>query len=64
MQLHGRPPFSLWLHNKVQEKLQNMEDVDEELVNLSTEPCTRTLSYRSMWAFGNHYRMEKGNMLH
>jgi hypothetical protein len=48
----------------VQEKLENLEDVNDELVNLSTEPCTRALSYRSMWAFGNHYRVQKGNMLH
>jgi hypothetical protein len=44
--------------------LENLEDVDEELVNLSTEPCRRALSYMSMWAFGNHYHVEKGNRVH
>jgi hypothetical protein len=59
---HNCLAFRVWLHDKMQEKLENFNDVDKEFLYLSSEPQSRALSYRNMWAFNNHYWVDNGNM--
>jgi hypothetical protein len=52
------PPFAQWLQEYVQGALDHNEAIDEDIICLSQPPSKTTLSYVSMWAYGNHYCVE------
>jgi hypothetical protein len=52
------PPFVQWLQEYVQGALDCNEAIDEDIICLSQPPSKTTLSYVSMWAYGNHYHVE------
>lgn len=55
------PPFRLWLRSEVETMLWNEEDVDEDLLSLSLVPSSDALSFKSIWAYGNHFRVDIGD---
>ena len=52
------PLFSAWLDDRVDSMLLANEVVSPELRNLSQLPKSIVAEYRTMWAFGNHFRVE------
>jgi hypothetical protein len=52
------PPFAQWLQEYVRGALDRNEAIDEDIICLSQPPSKIALPYVSMWAYGNHYRME------
>jgi hypothetical protein len=51
-------PFSEWLHEYVHMSLDCNEPLNENIICLSQPPSRIVKSYASMWAYGNHYRVE------
>jgi hypothetical protein len=52
------PPFGEWLHEYVRKALDCNEPLNEDIISLSQPPSRIVESYASMWAYGNHYRVE------
>jgi hypothetical protein len=52
------PPFGEWLHECVHMALDYNEPFNEDIICLSQPPFRIVESYASMWAYGNHYRVE------
>jgi len=52
------PPFGEWLHEYVRRALDCNEPLNEDIICLSQPPSRIVQSYASMWAYGNHYRVE------
>ncbi len=52
------PPFGEWLHEYVHRALDCNEPLNEDIICFSQPPSRIVESYASMWAYGNHYRVE------
>jgi hypothetical protein len=51
-------PFSKWLEAKVDAMGGALGSVPSEVLILNQPPAAIVTEYRSMWAYGNHYRCE------
>jgi hypothetical protein len=46
-----------WMEIDVQEGMDAGEDIEADVYNLSKPPCTEATAYKSMYAFGYHFRV-------
>ena len=56
-QLQVLPTFSVWVLEEVHQEQQLGMDVPTEVVDMARGPLPSAASYKSMFAFGNHYRV-------
>jgi hypothetical protein len=56
----GQPfhEFHVWLSQYVNELVAGSHDVPADVQLLAHPPSPRVLQYRSLWAYGNHIRVE------
>ncbi len=52
------PPFTNWLLNVVRMQTTNGVEVDHDVLHFSYPPIRIAYTYKSMWAYGNHYRVD------
>ncbi len=52
-------PFADWLQVYVRDVVDYNQPIDEDIVRLSQPPSKIAYTYGSMWAYGNHYRVDK-----
>jgi hypothetical protein len=52
------PTFARWLLDHVKIQMANGMAVDPNMVVYFRPPSTSTYTYNSMWAYGNHYRVD------
>jgi hypothetical protein len=63
---HDILPFATWILNIVRVQIANGVDVDLNVIHFSHPPNPIAYTYKSMWAYGNHYRVDEheGRMVH
>ncbi len=48
------PPFAMWIKSSIALAIRNAEIIDKNMVHMSMPPTLEAMSYRSMYAYGNH----------
>jgi hypothetical protein len=63
---HDILPFATWFLNIVRVQTTNGVDIGPNVICFSRPPNPITYTYKSMWAYGNHYRVDEheGCMVH
>ena len=52
------PKFEVWLVSAIQVAMDSGEEVAPDVIDISIGPTRMVTSYRSMWAYGNHFRVK------
>ncbi len=52
------PPFEIWFAIVIVKKLTTSEKVVEDVISINSLPLDMATCYWSMYAFGNHLRVE------
>ena len=52
------PNFEVWLVSAIQMAMDSSEEVAPDVIDISIGPARMATSYRSMWAYGNHFRVK------
>ena len=60
--LASLPEFEMWLRLAVQNAHAIGEEVDNEIIDICMPPTLMAMSYRSIYAYGNHFRVRSAEM--
>jgi hypothetical protein len=60
------PHFANWLLNVQRMKIANGVEVDHDVLHFFSPPNHIAYTYKSMWAYGNHFQIDEneGHMAH
>jgi hypothetical protein len=56
------PPFESWFPNVVAKNITKREEVQGDVISISTPPLNIAIAYCSMYAFGNHLQMASAKL--
>jgi len=57
-ELRPLPTYEKWILSTISDAINDGEEIDEEIIQLSIPPTLKATSYRSMFAYGNRIRVK------
>ena len=57
-ELRPLPPYENWILPAISKAINDGENIEEEVIQLSIPPTMKATAYRSMYAYGNHIRVK------
>jgi hypothetical protein len=57
-ELRPLPPYKNWILPTISKTINDGENIEEEVIQLSIPPTMKATAYRSTYAYGNHIRVK------